>query len=377
MKKHCTILFALTLALGATAQAQKSTATGKAANGILNHLDIGVNVGTVGIGIDVAMPIGNYVRIRAGYQYMPRFSVKEDFSVETSTGGSIEKFFNKRDRIGYYLNEYGIDIDDPKLANYKNALDRLMDKNVGLTDKVKMAVKPQWHQFKFMVDVLPFKRNKHWSFTAGFFAGSSNIADAQNLDGELSLLQAVTAYNDFYVEYFSSGRNFAGYGEVAKITSLLTENGIAGFNLGRFKDGDLAIMVPGEGGIVRGDLKINKIRPYIGAGYNTQLGSNGKWRLTVDAGVMYLGKPSITVDNVYKINTSIIDPANEYYDIVRPNADWTDYEVNDYANGGRVDGIDIISDVTGLKGEIDDVVKIVSKFKFYPNASVTFSYRLF
>ena len=45
---------------------------------ILNHMDVGVNVGTMGLGIDVAMPIGDYVRVRAGYTYMPSFTLHAD-----------------------------------------------------------------------------------------------------------------------------------------------------------------------------------------------------------------------------------------------------------------------------------------------------------
>ena len=65
---------------------------------IFNHMDVGVNVGTMGIGIDVAMPVGDYVRIRAGYNYMPRFTINSDFNVETRSGG-IGNLIKKVGRI--------------------------------------------------------------------------------------------------------------------------------------------------------------------------------------------------------------------------------------------------------------------------------------
>ncbi|MBR0544022.1 MAG: hypothetical protein IIW98_06165, partial [Bacteroidaceae bacterium] len=61
-------------------------------------IDVGVNVGTTGLGIDVGVNVGNYVRLRAGYNYMPRISMNTDFTVETSKGG-IGNLIDKIDRI--------------------------------------------------------------------------------------------------------------------------------------------------------------------------------------------------------------------------------------------------------------------------------------
>ena len=69
MKKLGVIAIALTLATGAFAQKEveevvKDDLFSEMANkGILNHMDVGVNIGSVGFGIEVAMPIGDYVRV--------------------------------------------------------------------------------------------------------------------------------------------------------------------------------------------------------------------------------------------------------------------------------------------------------------------------
>ena len=47
-----------------------------------NHLDLSVSLGTSGIGFDLATPIGNYVQLRAGYEFMPGFHVGINFPVE-------------------------------------------------------------------------------------------------------------------------------------------------------------------------------------------------------------------------------------------------------------------------------------------------------
>ena len=58
---------------------------------ILNHMDLGLNVGSTGIGVDVSMPVGGYVRMRTGFTYMPRFELKSNFKVEMNNSVSADK----------------------------------------------------------------------------------------------------------------------------------------------------------------------------------------------------------------------------------------------------------------------------------------------
>jgi hypothetical protein len=50
-------------------------------SGIFRNLDVSVTAGTTGIGIDVASKLGDYVQLRAGYEYMPRVNVSLYFPV--------------------------------------------------------------------------------------------------------------------------------------------------------------------------------------------------------------------------------------------------------------------------------------------------------
>ena len=43
--------------------------------GILNHMDVSVTAGSTGLGVDFAMPLGEYVKVRAGGTWMPHFRV--------------------------------------------------------------------------------------------------------------------------------------------------------------------------------------------------------------------------------------------------------------------------------------------------------------
>ena len=372
-------LFLLTLSLATAAAAQNETA-GKPSffsqltqrmseKNILNHMDVGVNVGTVGIGIDVAMPVGYYVRIRTGYNWIPSFNFKSDFPIDTR-GGTMSKFVDKMKTIDVdkKMEEVGVDLNDPKFRKYKDLFDKFHD--VEMREYVTMGMKPNVHQFKFLVDVLPFKTNKHWSFTAGFFVGPDNVANAHNLDSETLLLEGVNAYNELYIMYCQGGIE-GNYHE--KLDELFYENGVAGIPLGYFSDGDKAIMVPAKGGVAKAEMKTGKFRPYLGFGYNTHLSKDKRWNLNVDAGVLFLcGKSSVYVDNVYKINESKIDVENYVFDIIRPNEDWTDFLVDK-----PLQHVDLIDDLHEIPGKVGSWANTISNFKAYPNASVTFSYRLF
>ena len=48
---------------------------------IFQHLDLSVTAGTTGIGIEASSPIGEYFQLRAGYDFMPRFTAKMKFDV--------------------------------------------------------------------------------------------------------------------------------------------------------------------------------------------------------------------------------------------------------------------------------------------------------
>lgn len=396
MRKLAVVLSALSLSAALSAQeGGKSFTSVLAQKNILNHMDVGVNVGTMGVGVDVAVPVGNYLRVRAGYHYMPRFTINSDFPVETRGGSlsesDLKRYMGKINDVSTILEQNGISLD-----NYPREME-LIGKfsDVDLKDKVSMGMRPSMHQFKLLVDILPFKNNKHWSLTTGIFVGPAQVGDACNRDSETQLLQAINAYNDLYVmcctEEMFGNMDVTYHGR--NLRETFVKMGVAGFPLGTFsrdvtrtvtdengeeqtivaRQGTKAIMVPSADGAARAVMEVAKVRPYIGFGYNTHLSRNKRWQLNVDAGVMFLcGAPKVYVDNVYTVDESLIDPDNYVYDIIRPNESGTDYIVDT-----PLSHVDLIRDVKGIPGKVGDLVDVVSKFKVYPNATVTFSYRLY
>ena len=171
MRKFLVITF---LAGALTAAGQTAETNQKNTLGYFDHLDLSVTLGTSGIGFDVATPIGNYVQLRAGYEFMPQIHFPVDFPIEVggepaekydASGKRVESRF---DRLAKTLKEFtGYDVDN----------------------HVEMIGKPTMNNFKLLFDVFPFKNNKHWHFTAGFYLGPSQFARADNsIDAMTSLL---------------------------------------------------------------------------------------------------------------------------------------------------------------------------------------------
>ena len=384
MKKVTILLLALSMPVALLAQDKMTFPKRLAQKNILNHMDIGVNVGTVGIGIDLAVPVTNYVRIRAGYNYMPRVTINSDFSVKTQSGEGVSDFLKKFAnatsqqeliaKIEKKLEDYQIDISDPKysktkaLFDYYNSMTPAEQSQLSAKDEVTAGLRPNLHQFKLLVDVMPFKNNKHWTFTAGIFVGPAVVGDACNKEKETISLKTISAYNELYL--------LSCRGELPNGNHITTleNSGVAGFNLGNFKDGDMAFMVPDANDEARAEMEVNKVRPYVGIGYNTNLSRNKRWKLNVDAGVLFIGKPHIYVNNVYKIDNSNINRDEWKWDIVR-----FDEEKEEFITDKPLQKVDLTTDLdtSSIPGKVGSMTRFISKFKVYPNISVGVSYRLF
>lgn len=342
------------------------------------HLDIGVTASTTGFGIDLGVPVCDYVRVRAGVTSMPKFRLKSDFGLSSSEGLPIS--------------QSGVEKITKMLGGMTGA---------NVDDVVSMNMEPKFTQFKFMVDITPFRNNKHWNLTLGFYIGPSTVGKAVNMQEESTTLLGVSMYNYMYINSCQQKSMFgdmkigdidlSGIGELPE--SYL-KRGIMGMPLGYFADGSKAMLVPDGNSMVSAEMQVSRFRPYVGIGYTTALSRDHRWQLAVDAGVMFLGgKPKVFVDNVYKISPDYkslgCDP-EKAYDIVRKIEEphivnvydehgvlvdqyWSDpvYEVDK-----PLQHVDMVNDLNDIKGKVGDMVKTVKKFRCYPNLSLTLSYRI-
>jgi len=346
MKRTYTTLLAFGFAAGLMAQEHKAD--------YFNHLDLGVTVSATGIGVDVAMPVGDYVRVRTGFTYMPKFHIKSSFPVEFNNRDANESRVRRVSDMMYNLSGFRID------------------------EHVDMTMQPTWGNFRFLVDVMPFRNNKHWNVTVGFYAGPSQIGKAYNVAEDAPTLMAVGMFNNMYLKSYM-GEPLIQYedshgvihsfdlGGAGDLASRLTEAGMVGMPLGKFPDGDDAMMVPDQNCMARAVMKVNKFRPYLGLGYTTAFAKDKHWKLAVDAGVLlWGGAPHVYVDNVYKTNF-----AQNGYDLAYLNMETGDVV---QATPQR---IDLIRDVSDVQGKVGDMVRVVKHFKCYPTVGITISRTLF
>lgn len=321
------------------------------------HMDLGFNVSSTGIGADISMPVGNYVRLRTGFTYMPKFTAKSNFTVDFMGDVSADKLRRMKDMMSYFTGE-------------------------PMMDNIDMQMKPTWSQFKFLVDIMPFKNNKHWNITLGFYAGPSTIGEAINDPSGNTTLVGLNMYNSMYLKAckgepmlrYEDSNGMMHPFDMQGMEDRLIETRMMGAHMGYFPDGSKAVMVPDKNNQATAELTVSKIRPYLGIGYTTALSRDHRFNLAIDAGVMFLGgSPHVYVDNVYRVN-----PDDDY--------DMISWDQERFEETGNADEawvkqtplrIDLTRDVTNTPGKVGDMVSTVKKFKCWPVLSITFSHRLF
>jgi hypothetical protein len=311
---------------------------------ILQHLDLSLTAGTSGVGFDVASAIGDYVQVRAGYEFMPHFEKTLKFNL-TVGGEPARKYDSDGNRV------------ITKFDKMKELLYQFS--GFDIEDHVDMVGTPTMNNFKFLVDVMPLKENKHWHITAGFFWGPSQFARAENTTQAMVSLLSVSMYNNIYEkavagdplidlsDYFPG----ASIGNIPELYDRLISYGRLGFSLGTFKHdvvdnkgvlhhaGERYILEPDDDCMVRVKAKSNSFKPYLGFGYSGRLVKNrDDWKVSFDAGAMFWGgTPDLIVH----------------------------------------DGINLTKDVENIGGQVGDYVDIFKAFKVYPVLTLRLTKNIF
>ena len=296
---------------------------------IFQHLDASLTVGTTGFGVDFASPIGNYLQLRTGFEFMPHFHHRMSFSVEVgdSPTESAATFESLSEKLTAFT---GFKVDN----------------------KVDAIGLPTFYNFKFLVDVFPFKQNKHWHFTAGFYWGNSQIAKAYNATEDMPTLMAVSIYNHMYEKAInleplfpiSIGGEPDGWPSDPWVQEQLKEKflhyGRMGVKLGKYvSDGSPYIMEPDENSMVKAKVTVNSFKPYLGFGYGGRLlKNNDKYNISFDCGAMFWGgTPNIIVH----------------------------------------DGTNLSKDVNNIRWSVGDYVRLVKGVKVFPVLNVRVTRSIF
>ncbi len=307
--------------------------TEKKDKGMLNHLDFSATVGTMGLGFDFAMPVGNYVKVRAGGTWMPHFRVNVKYELLMSEASSRQESREKFDKAAQLLKQ---------LTNREAQRD------------ISMMVEPNSNNFKFLVDFFPL-RNKNWHVTAGFYWGNSTFAKAINRTEDMTNLVMVNLYNHI-VDKILAGEDIATFeGESISIPEQLVDKvksyGYMSVFMGPWlKDeydsegnlihqkGDAYYLRPSDDNMVRCNAVVNKFKPYVGIGYSTTFKKGGDTSISIDAGALFWGgRPSLITH----------------------------------------EGIDIMHSVGKNGGDVEKTVNFIKKFPVYPVVEIKLTQRIF
>lgn len=285
-------------------------------NNVLNHLYGALSLGTNGIGIDLAMPIGDYVQVRAGYSFMPAFKHKMHFNVVTEQQHNDDN------------NGTASTMTDSKFTQLSDIVYQVtgieMDRNV------EMVGEPTYNNAKLLVDVFPF-RNKKWHITTGFYVGASRIAKAYNSAEDVATLTAVNMYNNIYDKVEAAYNDpLNAFNDVvmyehngAKV--LMPENlrdklhetgnryGHMGFQLGDY------FLTPDKDNMVRANAYTNVFKPYLGFGYGNATPKAGRrYGLMLECGLLFWGgSPNVDCYGTDLTKQNVKGNVGKYIDFIK------------------------------------------------------------
>lgn len=296
---------------------------------IFQHLDASLTLGTTGIGFDVSSPVGEYVQLRAGFSFMPHFHHKMNFEVQVGDDASKSK--SKFQTLSGLLKD---------MTGYQ------------VDNSIDMIGVPTYYNFNMLVDVFPFKENKHWHFTAGFYWGNSMIGKAYNTTEDMPSLVAVGIYNNIYEKAIGKepfvtinyNGNPIAITDDPELQDMLYEKfreyGRMGVWIGNHvSDGSPYVVEPDENSMVKAEVRVNAFKPYLGFGYNGRLlKGDDRYKISFDCGAMFWGgTPSILTH----------------------------------------DGTDLAKDVEDVKWKVGDYVRLIKGVKAFPVLNVRVTRTIF
>lgn len=357
-----------------------------------NHLDVGVTAGSTGFGFDLSMPVGEYVNLRAGAAFMPHFTKDMHFGVQVGDDDPTKTAEENR-----------------SIQNQKfNRLAEILEGFTGYAPKnnVTMVGEPSFNQFKLMADIHPFKNNKNWHFTAGFYIGNHHVANAFNTREDMPSLMAVKMYNKIYwnVIYEQSVFSFNGSGMELEpwMNQAFKSYGSMSYAVGKFKhdfyatqdmyydhnvyaieiqdkDGNIiqeAQFVededdPNFGNYVllhkKGDLQYRKGDLVYKAGE--------EYRMTPDDNMMVKAKAFVNTFRPY-IGFGYGGP------ITKDKRTTLSFDCGAIFWGGKPsiitqDGVDMVRDLTDVNGQVGHYLNIIKSFPVYPVLEIRIAHTIF
>ncbi len=213
---------------------------------IFNHLSLGLNIGTGGIGFEVGTVCTPYIGIRAGFEAIPSFTVSPK-------------------------NIANIHVDLP--ADYQSLpadvkAEYPVQSDMNFDGKGRVTMK----NGKLLFDIYPGK-NCMFHFTLGMYAGTSHIGSlvaSQVNYGDMANLDIVTKYNN----------------DINDPSKYVYDNAPIDIKM---KDGTQLYY---DGNAVPAEIRVNPVKPYFGIGVGRTV-PRKRVGVKGELGVMYWGTPRI------------------------------------------------------------------------------------
>ena len=200
---------------------------------LFNHLAVGVNVGTTGIGADIAMPVTRFFDVEAGVHIMPKIKYNTNLHLNLPTS-----------TINTFLPE-PINID-----------------NVPIQGKLKML------NGSVLINFYPIPISS-FHVTAGAFFGGEDVAEVYNtINGQLIPVNQAN--------------------EIINANNLPIDP--IGLELGNY------LLTPDAQGNVRATLKTKNFKPYVGIGFGRAVPKR-RIGFKFDLGAMFWGSPEVIDHN--------------------------------------------------------------------------------
>lgn len=338
----------------------------KQSSTLLKNMNVGITMGTTGIGLDVGLPISKSVEIRAGFDFMPHFDKTMHFNVQVGEDSDPEVQNQKFARLSEMFTEmFGTEI----------------DRNVDMVGTAKMQ------NAKILVDVYPL-RNKHWHITGGFYWGPSTIGSAVNAVEDATSLVSVSMYNSLYERVYYSYTHDEPFINMGGNDLYATETlwnkfknyGRMGVNLGEFKNiyqtdqnGNIVVdangnpihatymLEPDELNTAKAQLKVKNFKPYLGFGYKGGLSKKDKtYSIAFDCGVMFWGgTPDVLVHNYHLTDKDPNLDKNPEGTMMVPST------------------VNLTKDLQNVRGKVGTYTRFVKKMKAYPVISLRIAKKIF
>ncbi len=389
-------MIAMALALPFTGMAQgKITRTWRSIQekNIFSHIDVSATVGTTGFGFDLATPVTNWAQLRVGGVFRWHTTYSATLPVEIPQ--SLESNINVS-------------------ALVRTMMPIDLDKTINMQGTFAM------NNFKVLVDFFPVKKHRNFHISVGAFIGNKDLVNGSNTNISVNTLTAMRMYNNMYntarsgefIDLSPLGLDLTddsfeqlkknGIDVEQSIVNRLRNMGEMTIAVGTYandilaqediyyaytekdaadntihKKGDLrcakgqvlhrkgetAYLTPDENNMIKTDVSVNSVKPYVGLGYTLPLSKDKRTMISLDAGVIFWG-------GTPKVSTYVSEGVKPVYTTNSETGKTSMIYKEVYNTVNLAEDVELYNDNFG------DQVRKAKDYKVFPEVSIRFTQRI-